>query len=52
LLITSRQDNSYCYGLALEGGGTKGVYQAGAYKALNDYLPYEEFPYYTISGKS
>lgn len=42
--------NEYCYGLALEGGGTKGVYQAGAYQAFADYLSSEQMEYNVVSG--
>jgi len=39
-----------CYGIALEGGGTKGIYQAGAYKALTYNLPTDQIYYDVISG--
>jgi len=41
-----------CRGLALEGGGDKGSYQAGGLKGLIDNLPAEEVAYDVVSGIS
>jgi len=41
-----------CYGLALEGGGTRGAYESGALLALTEFLPVAETSYRIISGIS
>jgi predicted acylesterase/phospholipase RssA len=41
-----------CYGVALEGGGTRGAYEAGALLALTEFLPVVETSYKIISGIS
>ena len=45
--------NDKCYGLSMEVGGTKGVYDAGVYTAFSEYLaPNNSMPYNIISGVS
>ena len=41
-----------CLALAMEGGGTKGTYQAGVFKALADLLSPEEVRYDVVAGAS
>ena len=55
-ILALRQNK--CYLLAMEGnlplyilgGGTKGAYQAGAFKAFADLLPPEEVLYDVVTG--
>lgn len=53
ILSTSFIDSSEkCYGIALEGGGTRGAYESGALLALTEFLPAQETSYRIISGIS
>lgn len=44
--------SSKCYGVALEGGGTHGAYEAGAMMAITEFLPPAEYRYSIITGIS
>lgn len=53
ILSTSLQvAGEKCYGLSLEGGGTRGAYESGALLALTEFLPAAETSYRIISGIS
>ena len=52
LLIFSKNPSGKCRILSLEGGGDRGAYQAGAFKAFVDLLPPEEIQYDIYSGIS
>jgi predicted patatin/cPLA2 family phospholipase len=51
-LTTSKTDNGNCYVLALEGGGDKGAYQAGAIKGLVENIPAGQREWSVITGIS
>ena len=48
ILSSNEKYNGECYGLALEGGGTRGVYQAGAYQAFSEKLSINKSMSYDI----
>ena len=50
--ITSLTEKTKCYVLALEGGGDKGAYQAGAIKGLVDNVPNGETQWDVVTGIS
>jgi len=52
LYILSKKSSGKCRILSLEGGGDRGAYQAGAFKAFVDKLPAEEIQYDVYSGIS
>jgi predicted acylesterase/phospholipase RssA len=50
--ISALKDKTKCYVLALEGGGDKGAYQAGAIKGLVDNVPNGETQWDVVTGIS
>ena len=50
--LLAQASSQKCYALAMEGGGMKGAYEAGALKALTEFLPPEETSYSIITGIS
>jgi predicted patatin/cPLA2 family phospholipase len=52
LYILSKNSSKKCRILSLQGGGDRGAYQVGAFKALVDNLPGEEIQYDIYSGIS
>jgi len=52
LVAISAKPDGKCRALALEGGGDRGAYHAGAMAKMYDLLPKEEFQYDVCSGVS
>lgn len=52
VVLVAEATSKKCYGLAMEGGGMKGAYEAGALMALTEFLPPEETSYSIITGIS
>ena len=52
IALSAQTSSQKCYGLAMEGGGMKGAYEAGALMALTEFLPPEETSYSIITGIS
>ena len=50
--VYSKVDGEYCYALALEGGGDKGAYQAGALAQIIEDSDADEIQYDVVSGVS
>jgi predicted acylesterase/phospholipase RssA len=52
LLASISAGSQKCYGVALEGGGSHGAYEAGALLAITELLPPEERTYSIVTGIS
>ncbi len=52
VLGSGLRDRGTCRIIALEGGGTKGAYQAGAFEAMVDLMPAAEVQYDVVTGNS
>jgi predicted acylesterase/phospholipase RssA len=52
IALTNAKDASKCYGLALQGGGDKGAYQAGALQQIIEGSDASEIQYDVITGVS
>ena len=52
IVLVSQASSKKCYGLAMEGGGMKGAYEAGALKAMTELIPPEQMNYSIITGIS
>ena len=52
IALSAQTSSQKCYGLAMEGGGMKGAYEAGALMAMTELIPPEETTYSIITGIS
>eukprot|EP00344_Euplotes_crassus_P005309 CAMPEP_0197004298 /NCGR_PEP_ID=MMETSP1380-20130617/21202_1 /TAXON_ID=5936 /ORGANISM="Euplotes crassus, Strain CT5" /LENGTH=349 /DNA_ID=CAMNT_0042423043 /DNA_START=24 /DNA_END=1073 /DNA_ORIENTATION=+ len=52
LAVSAKADGEYCYALALQGGGDKGAYQAGALAQIIEDSDPSEIQYDVVSGVS